>query len=185
MRLFTAITLNDEIKDQLFQLITKLRNSTSGGTYSLKDNLHLTLNFIGETNRIDLVKQAMDQAVEKAKAESFVLSFRGYGRFKRREGDIYWVGAEQNHNLSRLQKELVKELKDAGFFDIDDRDYKPHLTLARKISANGEVLNHLEQSTRPMNMPVSKISLMKSERLQGKLTYTEIYHVELGAFTER
>lgn len=179
MRLFTAITLNDEIKDQLFQLITELRNRTSGGTYSLKENLHLTLNFIGETNRIDLVKQAMNQAVEKAKAESFVLSIHGCGRFKRREGDIYWIGVEQSQYLSKLQKELVKELKNAGFFDVDDREYKPHLTLARKISADGEVLNKLEQSTRSMNMPVSKISLMKSERIQGKLIYTEIYHVEL------
>lgn len=181
MRLFTAITLNDDMKDQLFQQITELRNSTSGGTYTLKDNLHLTLNFIGETNRIEPVKQAMDRAVEKAKTESFVLSFHGCGRFKRREGDIYWVGVEQNNHLSKLQEELVKELKEAGFFDIDDRDYKPHLTLARKISANGEVLKRIEQDIRSMNMPVTKISLMKSERIQGKLTYTEIYQVELGS----
>ena len=31
----------------------------------------------------------------------------------------------------------------------------------------------------PMQMEIAKISLMKSERLHGRLVYTEIYHVRL------
>lgn len=180
MRLFIAITLNDDIKEKLYQLITLLQKNAdaSNGSFTLKENLHLTLNFIGETNRLELVKQAMNQAVAKAKPESFSLGFGGFGRFKRREGDIYWVGVEENAKLSSLQKELIKELKEAGFFDIDDREFKPHLTLARKITSHGGTLiKSIDDNTQSMNMIVSKISLMKSERIEGKLVYTEVYQV--------
>lgn len=178
MRLFIAINFDDDIKEQLYQLITLLRTNTTGGSFTLKENLHLTLNFIGETNRLDMVKQAMNQVVDRIKPECFTLTFRGFGRFKRREGDIYWVGVEENLMLSSLQKELVKELKEAGFFDIDDREFKPHLTLARKITTDGQIMSKsMEESVKPMHMPITKISLMKSDRIAGKLVYTEVYQV--------
>lgn len=179
MRLFTAITFSEEIKTSLFHMIEELQNSTSHGTFTTRENLHLTLNFIGETKRLDNVTQAMNQAVRKANAHSFPITIRGFGRFKRREGDIYWIGIEEERTLWRLQKELVKELDLEGF-PIDDRDFKPHLTLGRKVTVGEKFSMKLfEDAIIPMSMEVQKISLMKSERIEGKLTYTEIYHVDL------
>lgn len=180
MRLFIAILFDSNIKDSLYHTIEELKLSAKGGTFTEKENLHLTVNFIGETKRLEEVKEAMHAAVEVSNAESFPLFLHGFGRFKRTEGDIYWVGVEQNDVLHRLQKELVKELKEKGFYEIDDRDYKPHLTLGRRIRVGQEFDSKtFEAGILPMQMRVERISLMKSERVEGKLTYTEIHQLEL------
>jgi 2'-5' RNA ligase len=180
MRLFTAILFNNEINNSLYLTVEKLKTESKGGTFTAKDNLHLTVNFIGETKRFDEVKQAMQAAVDQLHAGKFILSIRGFGRFKRREGDIYWVGVEKENNLWKLQKELVKELKEAGFYDIDDMEYTPHLTLGRRVKVReGFNAVQFEEGITPMQMEVCRLSLMNSERIEGKLVYTEIYSVEL------
>ncbi len=180
MRLFIAILFEEGIKSNLYSAVNKLK-AMAKGTFTQKENLHLTLNFIGETDRLEEVQRAMQQAVNKSGVSSFVLSIQGLGKFTRREGDIYWAGVEKEPDLWRLQKALVKELKEQGFFDIDDHEYRPHLTLGRRVKP-GKNLNEQEFAAgiKPMQMRVNKISLMKSERLQGKLTYTEIYEVPLS-----
>jgi 2'-5' RNA ligase len=180
LRLFTAITFTEEIKIYLYQTIEELKKCTVSGSFTAKDNLHLTVNFIGETGRIEEVKQAMDRAVAKEEAKSFLMTVGGLGRFKRREGDIYWIGVEEERTLWRLQKELSKRLEEAGFV-MEERNFTPHLTLGRRVVAkDSEALKRLEASITPRVMEVTKLSLMKSERILGKLVYTEIYHVDLG-----
>ncbi|MDF2486250.1 MAG: hypothetical protein K0R46_2418, partial [Herbinix sp.] len=139
-----------------------------------------TVNFIGETKRLTEVKEAMSRVLGKPDATQFTLSIDGFGRFKRDDGDIYWIGVEKDQVLWTIQQELVKELKEAGFFDIDDRDYKPHLTLGRRIKVDKNFDSKaFGESIQPMQMRVSKISLMKSERIEGKLTYTEVFGLGL------
>ncbi len=180
MRLFIAILFDRDIKNKLYDKVSQLKRVARGGTFTELENLHLTVNFIGETKRLEEVKEAMNAAVKESKAESFPLLLHGFGRFKRNEGDIYWIGVEQNELLYRLQKELVKQLKEKGFYDIDDRDYKPHLTLGRRVRVGQEFENKAYgEGIQPMQMRVERISLMKSERVEGKLTYTEIYGVKL------
>jgi len=178
MRLFTAIVLDDQNKRELYDTAMRLKGLARGGSFTEKENLHLTVNFIGETKRLDEVKEAMQHAVRKTKAKPFMLTLQGFGRFKREEGDIYWVGVLEDNTLWRIQKELVSDLKEAGFFDIDDREYKPHLTLGRRVRFDKNFdIAEFGAGIAPKQMQVRKLSLMQSERIEGKLTYTEIYHV--------
>lgn len=180
MRLFIAILFNKEIENSLYRSIESLKNISKSGTYTLKENLHLTVNFIGETNRVAEVSQAMKTAVDNTGTKSFQLLIRGFGKFKRREGDIYWVGVEREDTLWKLQKGLVRELKGVGFFDIDDMEYTPHLTLGRRVKVKETFqANEFEAGIKPMQMEITRISLMNSERLNGKLVYSEIYHIDL------
>lgn len=180
MRLFTAILFKEEVKTSIYNTVERLQAESVGGTFTTKENLHLTVNFIGDTVRVDEVKKAMQLAVNKVNAQSFALSIRGFGRFKRREGDIYWVGVEKSEVLWKIQKELVRQLKEAGFYDIDDMEYTPHLTLGRRVRVREDFRSkEFEAEIAQVQMPVDRISLMKSERINGKLVYTEIYHVKL------
>jgi 2'-5' RNA ligase len=82
--------------------------------------------------------------------------------------------------LTRLQKELVKELKVEGFYDLDDHEYRPHLTLGRRVTTVREFDEKSFAAEIPvLQTDVTRLSLMKSERIGGKLTYTEIYSIEL------
>jgi 2'-5' RNA ligase len=180
MRLFTAILFDDEIKDALYDAVERLHQNSVSGSFTMKENLHLTVNFIGETQRVEEVKQAMKLAADKVRAECFALSIGGLGKFKRNEGDIYWIGVEKDTMLWRIQREMGKELREAGFFDVDDKEYRPHLTLGRRVKVQKDFdVKEFDASIHPMKMNVDRISLMKSERVQGKLVYTEIYHVKM------
>ena len=53
---------------------------------------------------------------------------------------------------------------------MDGRKYSPHITLGREV-----VTDTRPWRIEPFGETISTIDLMKSERINGKLTYTAIY----------
>ncbi len=175
MRLFIAILLDQEIKDGLCGAIDRLQQNSTQGNFTHRENLHLTLAFLGETARLGEIKRAMDGVT----AEPFPLSLGGFGKFRRDGGDIYWVGVNRNNALTEVYNQLWVQLSAVGFTP-EARAFKPHLTLGREVRiTSGFQESAFEKSMPKMDMTVKKLSLMKSERIQGRLTYTEIYAKQL------
>ena len=177
MRLFIAINLNDEIKDYLVSAIHELKKASSAGNFTHRENLHLTLVFLGELNpdRIGSIESAMS----RVGGGPFRLSLSGFGRFKRRGGDIHWAGIEKSRELISIHKQLFSELEATGFI-MEDREYSPHLTLGREVRLSDPSADiYCALAGESKEMTVSRISLMKSERINGKLTYTEVYGRDL------
>lgn len=173
MRLFIAVNFAPAIKDSMENVINDLKTHTVRGNFTHRENLHLTVVFIGETTRADAIQQAM----AKVSFPSFTLETSSLGRFSRPGGDIYWLGLKQNKSLLAIYDQLCAVLADAGF-TIEKREYKPHLTLGREVVVNKEFNRDAFAKTIPsMQIDVAKISLMKSERIGGKLVYTEIFAV--------
>lgn len=184
MRLFIAVNFNPMVKNQLDQLTSMLKMETRSGNFTSKDNFHITLAFIGETKRMDLVQHAMNQTMEEITQENFFIHLQKIGRFHRSEGDIYWVGVQDNELLKQINQVLTKYLRSEGF-QIEEREFKPHLTLGRKVifKENGEEKDKLLQllaKKAEMKTLVEGISLMKSERINGQLVYTEVYGCTFG-----
>ncbi|NLG92511.1 MAG: RNA 2',3'-cyclic phosphodiesterase [Clostridiales bacterium] len=175
MRLFIAVNFSEPVRDSLTGWIQKLKDCGASGNFSRRENLHLTLAFIGETDKVEKVRQAMD----KVSAEPFALTVGGLGRFRRNGGDICWAGVEKNEALLSVHNQLCSALRLAGF-PIENREFKPHLTLGREVVfPSGFSFRDFAGRIAPMTEQVWKISLMKSERIGGKLTYTEIYEKRL------
>lgn len=175
MRLFFAINFDDKVKNSIYNVIEELKNTSLQGNFTHRENIHLTVIFIGETGNIESVKKTLDNI----SANPFNITLSGLGIFRRDGGDIYWIGVEQNEKLTDIYNQLFKELTHEGFF-IEKRDYKPHLTLARKVIIDKSFnKNEFSRKIPHMVMEVNKISLMKSETVNGRLTYTEIYKREL------
>jgi RNA 2',3'-cyclic 3'-phosphodiesterase len=85
---------------------------------------------------------------------------------------------EKDSTLSTVYNQLYAELTKVGFH-LESREYKPHLTLGREIILReGFDRNAFEKAVPKLSMQAGKISLMKSERINGSLTYTEIYSTE-------
>lgn len=171
MRLFIAISFSADVKDRLTKVITALKSQAQRGSFTLRDNLHLTLAFIGETRcKDDIIKIMQDIS-----APGCEILLEGFGCFKRGDGDIYWIGVRKNAALNALQQELCGGLLNSGF-EIDRREFNPHLTLGRRVVLSDNFNRDKFICEVPaITVPVNKISLMKSERINGKLTYTEIY----------
>lgn len=97
------------------------------------------------------------------------LSFNQTGNF----GDLWWLGIAQNKELLALQQELFEGLKQAGF-PLESRRFSPHITLARQFRPHGP-LDKNWLLGEGFSARADRVSLMLSERIAGKLTYTEQY----------
>jgi 2'-5' RNA ligase len=175
MRLFTAILLDEKIRDGLYRAEMDLKEASLRGNFTLRENLHLTLVFIGETDRSGDAAHALDAV----SAAPFTLCFQGIGCFSRPGGGLYWAGARKNPELEGIYRMLFNALSERGF-QPENRAFKPHLTLGREVTLkDGFDLRTFSESLPVLEMTVKKISLMKSERIGGKLTYTEIHSTAL------
>ena len=166
MRLFIALHFSEEVKASLLDAIRQLQEQSSSGNFTRPENLHLTLAFIGESERLDDLRQILD----RIDSHPFRLELSGSGHF----GELYWAGLQKAPALERLARLLRKDLLEQGF-DIDRKPFRPHITLARQLQAPQEPQIRLL----PANMLADRVSLMCSERINGKLTYTELYAKQL------
>ena len=171
MRLFTAIRFSDEIKDTLDITARKLRSCSVSGNFTHRSNFHLTLVFIGETDDTAPIKCIMD----RLNFPPFEIALGGLGVFKRSGGDIWWEGVAKNPTLSELQRQLSVGLKTAGY-KIESGEYKPHLTLGREVILKPG----FDRAEFTSNIPISvfevkDVSLMRSDRVNGTMRYTELY----------
>jgi 2'-5' RNA ligase len=176
MRLFIAINFDEDLKNKIESAIEALRGNAVKGNFTKHENLHLTLVFIGNSNRLEDIRQAM----EIVDVEAFKLSVKGFGRFRRTSGDIYWLGIEKSSALQNIYNQLYTALTSRGF-QVEDREYTPHLTLVREaiLDKNFDIKS-FEKNIPQMSMKVKGIDLMKSERIRGSLVYTSIYEKKLG-----
>lgn len=118
-----------------------------------------------------LIKEIMDDL--EFGAFSFSLSKIGY--FKRREGNIYWLGIKDNDILFNLQKKLHQSLIDKGF-ELEDREYKPHITIGREVKLEDNFnTNELNNVAGKIKIDINKVDLMKSEFVNGRLIHSVIY----------
>ncbi|HJC83673.1 MAG TPA: RNA 2',3'-cyclic phosphodiesterase [Candidatus Anaerostipes avicola] len=161
MRLFIAIQFSDQIKKSLIQCMHDLKKQGVSGNYVPAQNLHMTLAFIGEYDDPEKVKSI----IQSIPLPKFRLSLSDTGMF----GNLLWAGVKGNQKLKTYVKELQAALADNGI-PCDRKKFVPHITLIRKVSAKKPYQIHLSKTS----MTVEKVSLMKSERRNGKMVYTEL-----------
>jgi 2'-5' RNA ligase len=171
MRLFIALTFNDEVLNNLCEVIVRLKSQSFKGNFSSRSILHTTLAFIGETDKTDKVIAAMDSVT----VPPFTVYLGGYGIFKKRTGNVHWAGIKVSTELTELRGQLVSALEERGFV-LDDAEFNPHLTLGREV----ETITSFNPATFSRSVPkqeqvITDITLMKSEHIDGKLTYTPVY----------
>jgi 2'-5' RNA ligase len=165
VRVFIAINFNADTRRRLITLRDELRSKARGGKYSRDENLHLTLSFIGEISpkKLDKIKAILDTVTFMP----FETAIDRLGTFSR--GTLWWAGLRRDKPLMGLQREVEHKLALCGF-EMDGRDYHPHITLGREIVADAA-----PWKIELFGETVNGIDLMKSERIDGKLTYTALY----------
>lgn len=173
MRLFIAIGFSDENRKILFDDVQMLRKCALQGNTTKLDNLHLTLAFIGDVP--NSVYRKVCAVMDVMRSDCFELTFNKFGRFEQSDGMLYWIGAQKNPVLLTLQENLVNALKSYQI-PVDLKRFKPHITMGRRMVMQEDFSEkEFEKQLIPVTQKVTYISLMKSERVDGKLVYTEVY----------
>jgi len=178
-RLFISVNCDDKVKNQLLSVQEMIKTQSVKGNFSLPENLHLTLVFLGETpaDKIRPISSVIDKALKPA-ASPFTLVFSKAGYFKHSNKELWWIGTDRNDmyldTLKTIRQRIVNDLFSEGV-RFDNRPFNPHITLGREIKHESPIIIPKQEIV----FPVNRISLMKSERVSGKLTYTEIFGKDL------
>ena len=118
------------MRDALFRIAQELHRSC-GGRITPRDNLHLTLVFLGNVERARIAR--LKEIAAQPRIECFDLEFGAIGYF--RHNRIAWAAPlAVPAPLAELVAALEQPLADDGF-ELDRRKYVPHITFLRDARA--------------------------------------------------
>ena len=168
MRLFIAIPFSEEFREELLRVQREMKVNGVRGNFSRPENLHVTVAFLGEVkDPAPAMKSLQSVPVPELRLTSGPL-----GNF----GELLWIGLRKNSALEEYVAEVRRAL-DAYGVEYDRKKFRPHITLVRRADWPYQVLVEELAEVRRVRMTVDRVCLMKSERLDGKLTYTVVGEV--------
>lgn len=109
MRIFIAIRFTEAFKSSILDAQDGLKEYGVKGNYTQPENLHLTLAFIGETERVEEIKAAVDAV----KFEPFVIRTGKMGCFNGRSR-VVWLGIEDEDKVKAIAQQLRRNLDQRG-----------------------------------------------------------------------
>lgn len=139
IRLFIAIEPAENIRDQIIEIC----HGIPGARWTKKEQLHLTLQFIGE------VKQELfldiREVLSALSFKRFELTLSGVQIFMNKNVPSVLHIEAQSTELQNLQTLISQSLLEVGI-KPERRKYQPHITLARLNSASPDrIKTFLEQ----------------------------------------
>jgi 2'-5' RNA ligase len=131
-RLFIAVPMPDEARDQIGRVIQLLSHEEWPVRWIDPETAHMTLHFLGATSpeRAELLRMALVQPV--AKVGRFLLETANFGVFPNpRQPRVLWIGLTgDTDRLQKLHFEVGTALKNIGF-EAETGRLNPHITLGR------------------------------------------------------
>lgn len=138
-RLFLAVSLDQDVQRLIAEEISALSEEGWPVRWVQPETSHLTLHFLGETERerAELARLALPDVV--AAHAPFALRTAALGVFPNfRRPRVLWLGLHGPvHRLQTLQKDIGVALQGLGFA-AGDEPYQPHITLGRVRNDDGE-----------------------------------------------
>lgn len=158
MRYFLAIPLSEEIKQNLHNINSNLSNF-KGIKFVSPDNMHLTLLFLGDNNIEKKISELKKINFKKfnLKLEKIVL-FPDQGKFR-----LIWAELKESKDLLNLQKKLSKII---GI----NKDYRPHITLARIKKLDKNDKKQLVEEVNKIDLPKLTIKVKNFKLYSSELT---------------
>jgi RNA 2',3'-cyclic 3'-phosphodiesterase len=123
LRLFAALPIPDEVAD----LIVPQQTGLDGAKWSPRENLHITLRFLGDVSPTQA--EDVDLALGEIMSPPLEIALQGAGHFGGDEPHAIWLGVSGNAALNVLQSRCERACRRAGL-PADKRSWTPHVTIA-------------------------------------------------------
>ena len=179
MRAFIAIDLPENIKEELAKIQRQLPEAKM--KLVEKQNLHLTLRFLGEISDTQINK--IKEKLREIKMKKFCSSLTSIGVFPSEKFvRIIWIGlkAEKGEEIFQLREKIEKAVEEAGM--KKDERFESHLTLARVkfIKDKKGFIEKINQiKVKPLEFFVTNFALKKSTLTKAGPIYEDILKFEL------
>lgn len=167
LRVFFAIWPDDGVRKQLAGLAEQLREAAlCSGRKTKAENIHLTLVFVGEVDasKLGALCRVADE-IKDSSACAFDFALEKIRHWKRNR-IVYASTVEIPQGLINLVSTLTDALSAAGF-SLEQRAYKPHVTLMRDA-----LCQSLPELAEPITWRVREWMLVKSEQTGDGPVYT-------------
>jgi 2'-5' RNA ligase len=182
-RIFIAVNMPHDIKKELGKYEEKWPEIPAKWTN--KDNLHITLEFLGQINDEELADAcaAVSEVAKRHKTFSINLNKVSYGPPKKMPPKMVWVEGENSKDLADLKNDLQETLLEKIRFRPDGKGFTPHITLARisECEFRKFELDEIPEVSEDLDFifSVESIEVMESELKRGGPQYTIIESHEL------
>ncbi|OEG00052.1 2'-5' RNA ligase [Vulcanibacillus modesticaldus] len=173
MRLFITINMSSQVKEEIVNLMPNIKLKFQGGRWVPKENMHITMLYLGEVpdEKLGSVDKAMFEAIKGI--DPFELWVEGIGAFPNtKKPNILWAGVQGELKfLIKLYRQLLKEVQNEGLPYDAKPHFKPHLTLARKIST---IANDDDIFLKTSSWRVDSLELYQSIFINGGVKYKRL-----------
>lgn len=184
LRAFIAIEIDDQTKENLSGLITRLKESGADVKWITENQMHLTLKFLGNIggDNVRDISNALSAISNNFK--SFTTTFSKIGAFPNLNHPVViWLGIDKGAGrLEELNRKIELAMEGLGF-KKEGRIFKPHLTLGRVRSPkNIPALIKLVEKTGfnpAVESNACKLTLFQSMLSSKGAAYTRLSIVEL------
>lgn len=186
LRCFVAVQLPVGVKDGLCGLQRELVSCGGDVKWVERDNLHLTLRFLGDVEPGVVSRLSGRLRVVVSQLAPFGLEVLGAGAFpSSRKPRVLWVGVcgRDMPRLHSLFQAVEREVTDAGI-PAEQRGLSPHITIGRiRNPVPNECLERELETRARMSLgalPVNRAVLYRSELAPSGPTYTEVDQFDLA-----
>lgn len=170
-RLFFALWPDDALRQRLVHRSKPIVQAARGRPVPA-ENLHITLAFLGSVNARQ--RACVCDMADVIVCPSFELRLDRVGHWPRSR--VLWLASgEISQALNQLAADLYSGASACGL-SLDDRPYRPHLTLLRKFSAGPEVL-----AVDPTDWQASDFALLRSVSTREGVQYEVLRRWQLTA----
>lgn len=180
-RAFIAVPLDTDMSRELERIAAGLgfRDKKDEIRWTPRENLHLTLAFIGDILQADAVR--LESTLERAlsgirpfRAEFSELSYFPFNRKPR----LIAALVHSSEELRYLHRKTRKALRELGL-PVESRAFVPHVTLGR-VRGRGTPWLQIEPQPLTLEFEIRRVQLMRSELDQGGARYFEVFAAGLS-----
>jgi 2'-5' RNA ligase len=181
MRLFIAVDMDSAIREKLESLKRILNRK--GVKPVEKDNIHITLKFLGEVEegKIEPIKESL----KKIEMKAFRMHVKGIGFFPSASNPrIVWVGVEEGEEeMVKLAEMIENAMKKFGF--RRDKSFVAHATLARMKKITSEEKKRLVRELESVNQDFGWMEVKDFRLKQSTLTPSGPIYRDVAMFELR
>ncbi|MFD2046378.1 RNA 2',3'-cyclic phosphodiesterase [Ornithinibacillus salinisoli] len=134
---FIAVPLPNELKEKLAEWQKVLKKHVTYKQWPHVEDLHITLKFLGAVSEEKLKKVTMElKSMETL--SPFQLNVHSIGSFGNpQKPRVLWAGVDTTEDIKDLQQKVANCAEKCGF-SMENRPYRPHITLAKKWDGTGK-----------------------------------------------
>lgn len=180
LRLFVALWLPETLAGAAWRRLERLRPDGRGVRWVRREQLHLTLKFLGETpaDKLPAVQEALAGAAAGGRPVDLRLTAGGVFP-PAGPPRVLWLGLEPAGELGALAGAVEKALAPLGF-PPEGRPFRPHLTLGRAEPGAAFDRAVLAREIAEPPAAVDSMALIRSDLGPGGPRYTTLCEWRLG-----